>query len=265
MIPHDKLMSSRIVEDRVTFDDRHRPTPVGTNVRDDILDADKDSIFPLQGALGYSLTQTLFVGKHTLLVEGPGDILYLQALSAELVRRKRTGLDPEWVMCPAGGIDKIHTFVSLFGGNGIDVIALADYAKKYAQKIDALRKSKIIKDGGVLTIADFVQREEADVEDLFDPVLFCRIVTEAFELTGDQALNPTKLFGISSQYCAPVKQAEAYFNVLPEPMQAYCHLTPASWLLSNSGALAGDSEPVAKTLDRAEIMFKALNALKKQN
>src|SRR5690606_32017854 len=160
MVPHEKLMSSRIVEDLVTFDDRHRPTPIGTRVRDDVLNADKDSIFPLQGALGYSLTQSLFVGKHTLLVEGPGDILFMQALSAELVRRKRTGLDPEWVICPAGGIDKIHTFVSLFGGNKLDVIALSDYAKKDAQKLDALRRANIVKDGGVLTVADFLQQEE---------------------------------------------------------------------------------------------------------
>lgn len=265
MVPHEKLMSSRIVEDLVTFDDRHRPTPIGTKVREDVLNADKDSIFPLQGALGYSLTQSLFIGKHTLLVEGPGDILYIQALSAELVRRKRTGLDPDWVICPAGGIDKIHAFVSLFGGNKLDVIALCDYAKKDTQRIEALKKAKIIKDGGVLTVANFVPQEEADIEDIFDPVIFCQIVNGAYDLAGNQELDPAKLTAADPNTVRQVKQAEAYFNLLPDSMPLYNHFDPAAWLLMNPGVLGGDSESIAKTLDRAEEMFKTFNALKKRD
>lgn len=265
MVPHEKLMSSRIVEDLVQYDERHRPTPIGTQVRDDVLNADKDSIFPLQGALGYSLTQSLFIGKHTILVEGPGDILFMQSLSGELVRRKRVGLDPEWVICPTGGIDKIHTFVSLFGGNKLDVIALSDYAKKDAQKIDALRKAKIVKDGGVLTVANFVQQEEADIEDLFDPDLFCEIVNSAYGLKGAQALDPKKLMDADPNTVRQVKKAEAYFNILPEPTPLYSHFDPANWLIANPKILAGESEPIRNTLDRAEVMFKALNALKKKD
>lgn len=184
MVPHANIMASRIVEDLVKVDERGRRTPTGTLVREDVLKADRDSIFPLQGALGYSLTQSLFIGKHMILVEGPGDILYLQALSAELLRRGRRGLNPKWVMCPAGGIDKIQSFVSLFAGNSLDVIALSDYTKKDKNKLEALRKSKIIKDGGVLSIADFVGQEEADIEDLFDPALYCQIVKRCIRPEG---------------------------------------------------------------------------------
>ena len=69
---------------------------------------DADTLFPLQGALGYEATQSLFFGEHTLLVEGPSDILYLKALSNELKARKRTALDPRWTLCPSEGIDRIH-------------------------------------------------------------------------------------------------------------------------------------------------------------
>lgn len=88
MVPADDLASVRVVEDQV---DRSRPraVPLGTKVRDDVLTRDPDTLFPLQGALGYEITQSLFVGANTLLVEGPGDILYLQALSDALVRRGR--------------------------------------------------------------------------------------------------------------------------------------------------------------------------------
>ncbi len=86
MVPVDNLPSVRIVEDKI-----YQPKPGqwvsdGTKVRDDTLATDQN-VFPLQGALGYEITQTLFVGKHTLLVEGPGDILYLHAWSSALTRR----------------------------------------------------------------------------------------------------------------------------------------------------------------------------------
>lgn len=261
MVPHDNIMASRIVEDLVKVDERGRRTPTGTLVREDVLKADKDSVFPLQGALGYSLTQSLFIGKHTILVEGPGDILYLQALSAELLRRGRTGLNPKWVMCPAGGIDKIQSFVSLFAGNSLDVIALSDYTKKDKNKLEALKKSEVIKAGGVLSIADFVSQEEADIEDLFDPELFCQIVNETYGLTDANKLAPAKLKAADESTERQVKKAEAYFNVLPEPAPLYSHFTPASWLLVNPGTLSGDASPVLATLDRVEVLFKALNAL----
>lgn len=263
MVPHENLMASRIVEDLVKVDERGRRTPTGTQVREDVLNADRDSVFPLQGALGYSLTQTLFVGKHTILVEGPGDILYLQALSAELLRRGRVGLDPSWVLCPAGGIDKIQSFVSLFGGNNLDVIALSDYTKKDRNKLDALKRSQIIKDGGVLTMADFTGQEEADVEDLFSPELFCRIVNGAYDLSGDNELDPTKLQSADENTDRQVKKAEAYFAVLPESVPEFSHFTPSAWLLANPSTMSGDAPEVTNTLGRAETLFKALNALRK--
>ena len=83
MVQTDKLLCARIVEDQIE-EKNGRRTSKGTKVREDILSHDRDTLFPLQGALGYEITQTLFVGKNTLLVEGPSDILYLQALSSAL-------------------------------------------------------------------------------------------------------------------------------------------------------------------------------------
>jgi predicted ATP-dependent endonuclease of OLD family len=263
MVPADNLMASRIVEDLVSVDNRGRRTPIGTKVREDVLGASRDATFPLQGALGYSLTQTLFVGKHTLLVEGPGDILYLKALSAELARRKRTVLDPRWVICPSGGIDKIHSFVSLFGGNQLDVVALTDFAKKDQKKLENLRKSGMLRDGALLSIADFVAQEEADVEDLLEPPFFCQVVNSAYGLGGKSALDEQKLSEADSNTRRLVKKAEAYFRTLPETIPMFDHFTPASWLLSNPAILGTSDDAVLKTLDRAEELFKILNAAMK--
>ncbi len=70
MVPAQDLASVRIVEDLVEVKGNRR-VPLGTKVRDDVLTRDPDTLFPLQGALGYEISQSLFVGKNTLLVEGP--------------------------------------------------------------------------------------------------------------------------------------------------------------------------------------------------
>ena len=62
-------MRARTVED-IWLEDDGNIEVKGTKVGDDVLSTDKDTVFPLQGALGYELTQSLFVGPNTLLVEG---------------------------------------------------------------------------------------------------------------------------------------------------------------------------------------------------
>lgn len=262
MVPPDDLSAARIVEDLVNVDNRGRRTPIGTKVRTDVLSRDRDSVFPLQGALGYSLTQTLFVGKHAILVEGPSDILYLKALSSELIRRRREGLDPVWVLCPSGGLDKIQAFVSLFAGNDLDVVALSDFAKKDTKKVEAMRRSQILKAGGLLTIHDFCGKEEADVEDLFEADLFAVIVNGAYSLSPTNGLDGSSLDAADPATVRFVKKAEAYFRTLPDTIPTFDHFTPAAWLIENLSLLSPSSPSVDTTLDRAEQLFKAINALR---
>jgi energy-coupling factor transporter ATP-binding protein EcfA2 len=76
MVPADNLMAARTVEDVVKRDSQGNIEEVlGTKVSDNILSVDRETLFPLQGALGYEITQTLFIGKNSLLVEGPSDLL----------------------------------------------------------------------------------------------------------------------------------------------------------------------------------------------
>jgi len=70
---------------------------------------DQDTLFPLQAHLGYEITQSLFVGKHCLLVEGPSDVVFLQAISQALRARGRTHLDERWTICPTGGLERFES------------------------------------------------------------------------------------------------------------------------------------------------------------
>ena len=261
MVPSDRLSDVLIVEDVVKRDEKNRPIVEGTKVRDDVLSVDKDTLFPLQGALGYDMTQSLFVGKNTLLVEGPSDILYLQALSAALQQRKDSGLNPRWTMCPSGGIDKIAPFASLFGANRLNIAALCDVATGDKAKIDRLRKSKILEAGHVFTIADFTGQDESDVEDLFPPAKYAQLLNAAYGLSGDNEITVDKLEQAAPSTQRVVKRAEAAFRVLPADIPEFDHFTPSSWLIRNPSFLDGEDADTLALLERAKKLFTTFNAL----
>ncbi|PIQ54166.1 MAG: ATP-dependent endonuclease [Comamonadaceae bacterium CG12_big_fil_rev_8_21_14_0_65_59_15] len=261
MVPMDRLGDVRIVEDVITFNSKTgRPDIKGTKVRSDVLEVSNDTLFPLQGALGYEVTQSMFIGANTFLVEGPSDILYLQVLSQALRKRGREGIDQRWTLCPSGGIDKIAPFVRLFGGNNINVAVLSDVANSDRKKIDAVKKEQILKAGHFFTAADFVGKQEADVEDIFAPELFADILNGAYTPPLDKKITKDTLLA-AAETERIVKKAEALFRLMPPEVPEFDHFTPARWLLENTNILDVDSPEVLVTLDRAELVFKAFNEL----
>jgi predicted ATP-dependent endonuclease of OLD family len=260
MVPTKRLTDVRIVEDVIIEQPGKRVEVKGTKVRSDVLEVSDDTLFPLQGALGYEVTQSLFIGENTLLVEGPSDILYLQVLSQALAKRNREGLKHKWTLCPSGGIDKIAPFVRLFGGNRINVAVLSDIASGDKTKIENLKKANILKSGHFYTCANFTAQSEADVEDLFEADLFVEILNGAYK---PPAANLVTTASLAAADPAPriVKKAEALFRLMPPSVAEFDHFAPARWLLENSSVLDSNTPAVNGTLDRFETVFKAFNAL----
>lgn len=260
MVPMNRLLDVRIVEDVVVQSSGKRPDVKGTKVRSDVLEVDDDTLFPLQGALGYEITQSLFIGPNTLLVEGPSDMVYLRVLSQALAKRRREVLSEKWTLCPSGGIDKIAPFVRLFGGNRINVAVLSDISSGDKTKIENLKKADILKAGHFYTCADFVNQPEADVEDFLGADLFVEILNGAYK---PPAANVVTLAALMAASSTPriVKKAEVLFNLMPPSVADFDHFAPARWLLENPSFLDGDSPEVTAALDRAESLFKTFNAL----
>ncbi len=260
MVPMDRLADVRIVEDVIIEKPAKRPEVKGTKVRSDVLEVNDDTLFPLQGALGYEVTQSLFIGANTLLVEGPSDILYLQVLSQALIKRRRKGLDPKWTLCPSGGIDKIAPFVRLFGGNRINMAVLSDIANGDKTKIENLKKADILKAGHFYTCADFTGQSEADVEDLFKADLFVEMLNGAYKPPAAHLVTTASLTAASPSPRI-VKKAEALFKLMPASVAEFDHFGASRWLLENPSLLDAETPSINSTLDQFEAVFKAFNAL----
>ncbi|HET7410938.1 MAG TPA: AAA family ATPase [Paracoccaceae bacterium] len=154
MIDPRRFDRVRIVQDLgIDSHDLLPKTKDGTKVVPDVFQANDDSLFPLQGALGYEIHQTLFVGPNSLIVEGVADVIFLQTMSGELQRDGREGLSEAWTITPVGGAGKVPTFVSLLGSQkGMTLATLLDFQKSDKAMVEGLYKSKILKKKNVLTI-----------------------------------------------------------------------------------------------------------------
>jgi predicted ATP-dependent endonuclease of OLD family len=259
MVPADDLMKSRIVEDHLVLGPGGQWTTVGTKVREDVLATDPDTLLPLQGALGYEVTKTLFKGRNTLLVEGPEDVLFLQCFSQQLRRRNRTALDRKWTICPAGGIEKIQTFVSLFSGASFEVAVITGSDIADHKKLERLRRSQVVKAGRLLIFADALGLPEADVEDIFDLEVYLRIVNQAYQLPAADRLTIAKLDAAAPAAARLIKRVEAAFKVLPLNTPTFDRFTAADWLTRNPDVLDGNGPRVEWTLDNAERVIRAIN------
>lgn len=257
MVDPKNLLSVRTVED-VTEGDH----VLGTKVGDEVLSTDAETLFPLRAALGYDITQTMFVGEHSLLVEGPSDLLYLLWASEELQSRGRTGLDRRWTITPCGGIRKVASFLSLFGGHQLHVAVFTDLAAGEKKEIRSLRDRGLLRDGHVLTADMYVDGQaEADIEDLLGRRFYIGLVNRAYGLRQAQRLKAARPDGSPERV---VKQVEDHFRLLPADVPEFEHLTPALYLTQHARDLA--SNPGAdEALDRFEALLTALNTLLDQD
>ena len=169
-----KLERARIVEEK----DRN----VGTKITEDVFTSDPDTLFPLQGALGYDLVQNLFVSKNNLILEGTSDFVYLTVMSDFLAESNRECLNEKWSLVPVGGADLIPTFVALLG-NHLDVTVLLDARKEGNQKLSNLASKGYLEGKRIITIGEIVGAKLADIEDLFEVNDYLNIYNKAFKKT----------------------------------------------------------------------------------
>jgi predicted ATPase len=256
MIDAAKLMRARTVEDVFVdggeTDPHARGQDLGTKVGSDVLSTDRDTVFPLQACLGYEITQSLFVGKHCLLVEGPSDVLFLQWFSEQLRSQGRPHLDPRWTITPCGGLDKVSAFMSLFGGNGLDIAVLTDFKRGDKRKVEKLRDDKLLAGGRVITAERYVDQEEADTEDIIGTKLYADLINAMYGLKGKSAFSPDAGERV-------VKLAEEFCRMLPPEAADFSHYAPAEYLMRN-GLPEGASDFKA-AMDRFERLFAEVNSL----
>ncbi len=256
MIDTDNILSARTVEDVVQVDKKTREeTLLGTKVSSKVLSSDPDTVSPLQNALDYELTQSLFIGRNSILVEGPSDYLYLKWISKVLESKGKQGLDYRWTINIVGGIDKIPGYVSLFQANLLHVAALVDIQSGHKQKLDNIQKS--MKDKHLFRVTDYTAKIEADLEDLLGNDFYVSLVNDAYRLQHGYEIDSTKIDPKTDKRITV--QVEEYFRTLPSHIQEFDHFFPAQHLYEAKNL--DNIKGVEEAIKNLEPLVVALNGL----
>lgn len=225
----------------------------GTKVSADVMYSDAETSFPLHAALGVELAQTLFVAPDVLLVEGPSDLIYFEVLSNALQAKGRPGLDPRWAVMPVGGASKLPAFLTLLGANKLNAAIVADSPFTDSGVIDRLRSTGRLGAAGVVSIGEIVNKNAADVEDLFEASIYVDLVSDAY---AGLLKNKRVKVGDLPKGDRLVERVEQYFGIEGINGGRLNHFSPASALLRGTKYVSRLNDA---TLDRAEALFAKIN------
>ncbi|WP_199741773.1 AAA family ATPase [Corallococcus sp. CA047B] len=254
MVNSDRLHQVRVVEDRIK---------TGTVVSDNVTNSDERTIFPLQAALGWSLAQNLFISERNLLVEGPSDLLFLKAMSSVLEAQGRIGLREDVTIVPAGGLDKVITFVALLGASGLKLAVLHDYQGRPEQKLEDLVRQKLVAPKALLDASQFREVSSVgkrgrptDIEDLLSPSLYLDYFNKAFEKQLDGRRIAEIDLPPGDRILHRIERYLADADIKLRPNGGFNHYSVAA-ALAGAPPLLVDSETAA----RFEELFRTINGL----
>lgn len=250
MVPTDNLDAVRTVNISQDGGTTVTDTPTG----------DARTLFPLQMALGFSLSQSLFVGPSNLIVEGVTDYWLLSSVSEYLRGTGKPALPADLILTPAGGAQKIGYMVALLTSERLRVLVLFDEEKQARGTKDDLAKAKLIRDENILFVSaafpDTQRPAEADIEDLLDPAVYDSLVRESYraELKG-------KKLALNDKMPRLVKRYEAAFAELGI---SFAKTRPARLFLSKMGSEAA-SIMTSSSVERFSRLFERISEAHKKN
>jgi hypothetical protein len=256
MIDAEHIDGLRTVEDASAGE-----TVLGTKVGDRFLSTNPDTMFPIRAALAYDVASRAVAGPQTLLLDRPSDILYLKWFSRELQLRNREHLDPDWSLVPIGGLDAIAPFAALFAGEDQKIVVLTDGLMSHPRRLEGLWERGLLQFGRILRPALYVDREDAQVEDLLGRALYRELVTGAYELQESSMLSADAEAGADGQGPRLVTQVEQHFAAMPPWAPRFDSFAPASFLFENTATLRVALPGLDEALDRFEKLFRDLNSL----
>lgn len=249
MIDPTRYETMRAIHDQATRED----PSLGVVITSVSLSADPKTILPVEAALGYSVSQHLFLGSGPLLaVEGSSDFIFLMRMSDYLISKGRTGLDPRLAIIPVGGIGNMPAFVAVMGRR-LSVRALIDGAEttKVTTKVLSAAQAANVDATHITVIGQLEELPEtADIEDLFSTKDYLWLHNRATEVT----INEADL--ITTDKPLPILKRIGIAREKQHKPRDFDHVGPAHQLTRDKDAFFEQVDD--ETLDRFETVFKKL-------
>ncbi|MCH2307147.1 MAG: ATP-binding protein [SAR202 cluster bacterium] len=247
MIDSNNLQRVRMVQDLV---DR------GTIITRDTVSNDPDTVYPLLVRLSYETAQTLFLAPHCLMVNSSADLVYIQVLGELAAAQGKTRLDPRWVVIPVGGANNLPTFVSSLGERYMSVAVLMDVSPGHRKLLDGVNSNEHVRRDSPIKWVQVTRTRDADVEDLFDPQFYLKLVNAAYSRELDE---PLTMKSISESNPKILQRIETFFRKSNIAGGTFEPHRPAEYLLNNYHTLQFEIDE--STVDKAVQLFDRVNGL----
>lgn len=167
---------------RVVYVDANGYTVASSNLRQGADALNERSIYAVHAAMGLSVSDIMLQGCQPIIVEGPSDQHYLNAIKAFLIREKLIAPKQEMVFIPSGGVKGVSGVVSIVCGKSeklpyvlLDSDSSGSGAKNKLQA--GLYRDESAK---ILSVNSFCNIDRSEVEDLIPFTLLDRGITRLF-------------------------------------------------------------------------------------
>lgn len=180
--------TSNIDRAKVVYSDSEGLTVVSSDLRASDDKLNEKSIYAVHAALGLSVSDILLQGCQSIIVEGPSDQNYLNAIKLYLIRNQKFAPNMELVFIPSGGVRGVPGVVSIVSGKNGDlplVVLDSDQSGNDAKKklLSGLYKAC---PGKIIEVADFSDVTNCEIEDLIPINLMRRHLDRLFRDVDDE-------------------------------------------------------------------------------
>lgn len=180
--------TSNIDRAKVVYSDAKGLTVVSGNLRASDDKLNEKSIYAVHAALGLSVSDILLQGCQPVIVEGPSDQNYLNAIKLYLIHKQKIAPSKELVFIPSGGVRGVPGVVSIVSGKNEDlplVVLDSDQSGVEAKKklLSGLYKGSLER---VIEIADFSDIPNCEFEDIIPISLMSRHLSRIFRDVEDE-------------------------------------------------------------------------------
>lgn len=174
--------TSNIDRCRVVYMDKDGYTVASSNLRQGSDALNEKSIYAVHAALGLSVSDVLLQGCQAIVVEGPSDQFYLNAIKGFLIREKLIAPEQEIVFVPSGGVKGVPGVVSMISSKANDVPYLIIDSDKSGEDAKKKLLSGLYKgfENRILDVKDYTEIEKSEVEDLIPFALIKKGVDRLF-------------------------------------------------------------------------------------
>lgn len=142
-------------------------TVASSDLRQGADSLNEKSIYAVHAAMGLSVSDILLQGCQNIIVEGPSDQHYLNAIKSFLIKEKLLAPKQEMVFVPSGGVKGVPGVVSILSGKTEDLPYVLvdsdtsgqDTVKKLSSGLYKDQKDRIIQ------VKDITNIDNSEVED----------------------------------------------------------------------------------------------------